>query len=236
MHKPNEHVHHADRQSLGIDQRHRHRREGEMSISNERKAALILAAIALSEGMAVLWLLLGNGWRFIAYLGFAPGRAGTALGWVAALLVTIGFVRISLRMPSVRANLWRPSGLKLLALAVAIAAGILEEAVFRKTIMDAAMRHGFIAATQVALSALAFGLAHGIWGLFGRSVRAAIGATVATGILGAALAIVYLIAGRSLAPCIAAHFAINLAIEPGLVLAATRGEMNARAAKMMKVR
>jgi len=113
-------------------------------------------------------------------------------------------------------------------MAVAVAAGILEEAVFRKTIMDAAMHHGLDAPAQVALSALAFGLAHGVWGLFGRSVRAAIGATVATALLGAALAVVYLIAGRSLAPCIAAHFAINLAIEPGLVLAATRGEMSAR--------
>jgi membrane protease YdiL (CAAX protease family) len=202
-----------------------------MSVSNERKATLILALIALSEGIPVLWLLLGNGWRFVAYMGFAPGRAGTALGWAAALLVVIGFVRVSLRMPSVRANLWRPSGLKLLAVAVAITAGILEEAVFRKTIMDAAMRHGLTAPTQVLLSALAFGVAHGVWGLFGRSLRAAVGATVATGLLGGALAIVYVVAGRSLAPCIAAHFAINLAIEPGLVLAATRGEMRARAAE-----
>jgi len=199
-----------------------------MSLSSERKAGLILGFIAVSEGSVVLWLLLGNGWRFVAYMGFARGRAGTALGWLGAVLVAIAFVRISLRMPSVRANLWRPSALKLLAVAVAIAAGVLEEAVFRKTIMDAAMQHGLSAPTQVGLSALAFGLAHGVWGLFSRSLRAAIGATIATAVLGAALAVVYLAGGRSLAPCIAAHFAINLAIEPGLVLAATRGEMSAR--------
>jgi membrane protease YdiL (CAAX protease family) len=64
-----------------------------------------------------------------------------------------------------------------------------------------------------------------VWGLFGRSVRAARGATIATGALGAALAIVYLVAGRSLAPCIVTHFVINALIEPGLVLAACRGEM-----------
>jgi len=199
-----------------------------MSFSNERKAGFILGLIALSEGMTVLWLLATNGWRFVAYLGFVSARLGSVSGWVGAVLVTFAFVWIALRMPSVRANLWRPSALKLLAMAVAVAAGILEEAVFRKTIMDAAMHHGLDAPAQVAHSALAFGLAHGVWGLFGRSVRAAIGATVATALLGAALAVVYLIAGRSLAPCIAAHFAINLAIEPGLVLAATRGEMSAR--------
>jgi CAAX protease family protein len=200
-----------------------------MSLSNERKAGLILGVIALGEGAAVVWLLLRDGWHFVAYLGFAPARAGTALGWVGAVLVAVAFVRVSLGMPSVRANLWRPSGLKLLAIAVAVAAGILEEAVFRKTIMDSAMHHGLGPLTQVVLSALAFGLAHGVWGLFGRSLRAAIGATVATAILGGALAVVYIIAGRSLAPCIAAHFVINLAIEPGLVLGATRGELSARA-------
>jgi hypothetical protein len=40
-----------------------------------------------------------------------------------------------------------------------------------------------------------------------------------------ALAIVYLVAGRNVAPCVAAHFLINAFIEPGLVLAAVRGEM-----------
>jgi membrane protease YdiL (CAAX protease family) len=49
---------------------------------------------------------------------------------------------------------------------------------------------------------------------------------VATGMLGVALAIVFVVGGRSLAPCIAAHFLINALIEPGLVLAATRGEMS----------
>lgn len=76
--------------------------------------------------------------------------------------------------------------------------------------------------------AVAVAAAHGVWGLFGRSVRAAAGATAATGVLGAGLAIVYIASGRSLAPCIAAHSLINVLVEPGLVLAAARGEMNRR--------
>lgn len=197
-----------------------------MSANPERTAALILAGIAVSEGSAVVWMAAPNGVRFVGYLGFGAGRSGAAAGWIAAVVVTILFVGFAARLPSVRMNLWHPSLLKLLAIAVAISAGILEEAVFRKTIMDAAMRRQFGDAAQIALSALAFAVAHGVWGLFGRSLRAAAGATVATGILGGALAVVYVLAGRSLTPCIAAHLSINLLIEPGLVLAATRGEMS----------
>ena len=147
--------------------------------------------------------------------------------------MTAAFVVESLRLPSVRAHLTRPSWLKLLAVLLAVAAGILEEVVFRKVLMDALFSRGIGGVAQVALSGLAFGAAHGVWGLMGRSVRAALGATIATGVLGAALALVYLAAGRSLAPCIVAHFVINLLIEPGLVLAAVSGEMNGSATVRM---
>lgn len=47
---------------------------------------------------------------------------------------------------------------------------------------------------------------------------------IATGLLGIALAVVYLASGRILAPCIWAHVAINLILEPWLLIAAmTRG-------------
>jgi hypothetical protein len=113
----------------------------------------------------------------------------------------------------------------MLAIAVAIGAGILEEVVFRRWTMNwlMALHHGV--AIQVLGSAFLFGIAHGVWGLFGKSLPAAAGATIATGLLGAMLAIVFLLAGRSLAPCVATHFFINLLIEPGLLLAAVRGEM-----------
>ena len=53
---------------------------------------------------------------------------------------------------------------------------------------------------QVLASGLLFGLAHGIWGFFG--VAAAIGATLATAMLGLALAVVYLASHRIVAPAI----------------------------------
>ena len=57
-----------------------------------------------------------------------------------------------------------------------------------------------------------------------RKVAAAFGAMCATGLLGCALALFYLVAERNLAPCIISHMMINLFVEPGLVLAAVRGE------------
>lgn len=192
----------------------------------EKRAAVILAAIAGSEGIWVVFTAFHARSRFVQYLGFASPSPVSA--WVAAAIVVAAFVGASVRLPSVRENLFRLTGLKLLGLAVAVAAGLLEEVMFRKWIMDAVQHRGGSAALQVAASAAAFGLAHGVWGAMGRSIRAALGATIATGILGGALAIVYLVAARNLAPCVVAHFAINALIEPGLVLAATRGEMNRR--------
>jgi hypothetical protein len=190
-----------------------------------RKSAWILAAIAAIEGAWVIMNFYVNGARFVAYLGFASGMSGNLAGWVAAVFAIVIFVAFALRLPSVRENLFRLSYLKLLAIALAIGSGILEELMFRRWTMNWLMAHGYGAVVQVLGAGLLFGAIHGVWGLMGKSFRAATGATVATGFLGIMLGIVFLLAGRSLAPCIVAHFVINLLIEPGLVLAAARGEM-----------
>jgi hypothetical protein len=191
----------------------------------ERKSGIILGIITALEIGWVLMNLKVSGSRFIRYLGFAPGMTGNLAGWIAAALATVIFVAFALRLPSVRENLFRPSFLKLLAIALAIGSGILEEVMFRRWTMNWLMAHEQGEVVQVLGAGLLFGAIHGIWGLMGKSSRAAVGATVATGFLGLMLGVVFLLAGRSLAPCIVAHFMINLLIEPGLVLAATRGEM-----------
>lgn len=191
----------------------------------ELLSAWILAGIAAIEGLWVAINFVHSPSGFLNYAGFASGRTGTAGGWVLAAMVVGVFVWHSARLPSVRGNLLRPSFLQLLGLAVAVAAGFLEEIIFRKWLMDYLSGEGIDPVVQVLASGLTFGLAHGIWGLMGRSLRTAVAATVVTGALGTALAIVYIAAGRSVAPCIAAHFLINALVEPGLVLAATRGEM-----------
>lgn len=194
-------------------------------MTSNRKSAIILGSLAAIECGWVALNLQVNGWKFVRYLGFAPGLGGNPVGWLAAMLAVVLFVACSLRLPSVRENLFRPSWLKLLAIAVAIGAGILEEVMFRRWTMNWLLDRGFGAFVQVLGAGLLFGATHAIWGLMGKSVRAAVGAMLATSLLGAMLGVVFLLSDRSVAPCVAAHFLINLLIEPGLVLAATRGEM-----------
>lgn len=183
--------------------------------------------IALSEGVWVVWSAHPNPRRFFHYAGFDQASDSGLLGWILALLVVIAFVHFSRRLPSVHANLFRPSWLKLLAVLVAVASGFCEEMIFRKWLMDLLQHKGYGPVLQVAGSALAFGVAHAVWGLMRGSLRAALGAMIATGGLGFALALVYLASHRIVLPCVIAHFLINLLIEPGLVLAAVRGEMSA---------
>lgn len=183
--------------------------------------------IALSESVWVVWSAHLNPLRFFHYAGVDKASAPGVLGWISALLVVIGFVHFSRRLPSVRDNLFRLSWLKVLAVLVAVASGFCEEMIFRKWLMDLLQHKGYGPILQVAGSALAFGLVHAVWGLMRGSLRAALGAMIATGGLGLALALVYVASHRIVLPCIVAHFLINLLIGPGLVLAAVRGEMSA---------
>src|ERR1017187_9120058 len=102
----------------------------------ERLSGWILAGVAIAEGWWVVENFVYNPRELLAFLGFTLGRSGNATGWFLAVLVTGSFVWASVRLPAVRANLFRPSFLKLLALAVAVTAGILEEVIFRKWLMD----------------------------------------------------------------------------------------------------
>ncbi|MBK1613611.1 hypothetical protein CKO44_09020 [Rubrivivax gelatinosus] len=185
----------------------------------ELKQAAVLMAILVAIQLALLLLLFSSAPSKVpAYLGFAPGRAGTPGAWVLAALFTAVYVRSAAAISYVRLYLLRIDMLKCLALVAAVMAGVVEEVVFRKLVMDALMDRGFGPVAQVVASALAFGLAHAVWGL--RSLAAGLNAVLSTTLLGGALAIVYLAAGRSLAPCVAAHVLITALIEPGLILAA----------------
>lgn len=181
-----------------------------------RKTAIILVGIMAVEavplGMMLAASLAGRLWGF----GAAPPAA-----WLAAAGVTAAYVLYAVRgLPLVRARFFDLTWLKLLALPFAIVTGTFEELFFRRMLMDWVAHQGSGGAVQLAASAAVFGLAHGVWGLFARQWRVAVGATLATGVLGALLAGIYLLAGRQIAPCVWAHMAINLAIEPWLILAA----------------
>lgn len=197
-----------------------------LAASSERKAAFILTAIAVAEGWWLWASAHGHPRGFLRYTGFVDAQPAV-VGWLLAVLLFVAFTGYAAnRFPSVRANLVAPSFLKILALAVAVSAGFCEETIFRKWVMDGVEHAHYSIIVQIVASALAFGLLHGMWGLFRGSIIAAVGATVATGILGAALAVVFVTSHRVLAPCIVSHFLINAFAEPGLVLAAVRGEMS----------
>jgi membrane protease YdiL (CAAX protease family) len=193
--------------------------------SDELKAGVILTVITVAEGW---WLLVNANHRldlFLHYTGFRGKNAGL-WGWVAAVVCTVLFLVYSARLPSVRSNFIRVSWLKILALTVAITAAFCEETIFRKLLMNALQNHGFGIVFQLAASGAAFGLAHAVWGLFRGSILAALRVVSVTGVLGLALASVYIVSDRIVAPCIVAHFLMNLFAEPGLVLSAVTGEMS----------
>jgi membrane protease YdiL (CAAX protease family) len=132
-------------------------------MKDSRKAAIILGFFFAIEGAWVALNASANLSRFLIVLGFAPGQLGAPAGWGLATVVTILFVHRSAGLPSVRANLFKLSLLKVLAILMAIAAGILEEVIFRRMFMNYLQGQGFGVAAQVLFSAIAFGVSHGIW-------------------------------------------------------------------------
>jgi hypothetical protein len=148
---------------------------------------------------------------------FAPLERTTWLGWTLAVLVAVLYIVYTVRgLPMVGRYLSRLSAFKLVGLAVAVPAAIVEEVVFRHYVMNALAANAL--AVQIAASAVSFGLAHAFWGLRG-GWRAARGAVVSTTLMGAGLAVVYAVSDRVLLPCVVAHFLITATLEPWLLYA-----------------
>jgi hypothetical protein len=201
----------------------------------DRRATLIvwafLIGVIVSEGWATLAVFGGKKGLLVSLSHYTFTPPGNAPAWGLAALATLLYVAYAAaRSATIRTHLLRPSTwrpyivIRIVAVAAALISGFFEEAFFRKFLMDWAMRHGHDIAAQIVLSALIFGAAHAIWGIAGGNLRAALGAMLATSVLGAALAVVYVVGGRSVAPCVAAHIAINLLIEPWLIItSATNG-------------
>jgi hypothetical protein len=183
-----------------------------------RKTLWIMLIILVAEAVP---FVLTIGWSRPGAIARLYAIDGAWWAWTAALAVAITYVAFSIHaFPLIGQRFFAAHWLKVLTVPFALVTGTMEELWFRKLLMDWAASHGATAVVQVLISAVVFGLAHGIWGLFGRQWRIAIGATLATGALGGLLAMVYLLAGRAIAPCIWSHGLINLAIEPWLVFAA----------------
>jgi uncharacterized protein len=197
-----------------------------------------LLGVIVAEGSAIVLSFRAKGALLAALTHYLLAVPGTLPAWVIAATVTAIYIAFTaagsavVRTHLLQPSRWRPyAALVAAAVPMALISGFFEEAFFRKTLMDIVQHHGATIPTQVAISALAFGAVHAIWGMMGGSIRGAAGAMLATSALGAALAVVYIVGGRSIAPCIAAHTAINLLLEPWMIITAvTRGWIRSRPA------
>lgn len=164
------------------------------------------------------YVALGVDSGFLRELGFFSGPPGTWWAWLLAPVVGVGYaVFTALKVGTIRQH-WREiSWFNAVSLYVALPAAIVEEAFFRRWLMDGMFGH-LVWPAQLLLSGVLFGVAHGVWGLLKGSVRIAWEATKATTGLGLLLAALYLLSDRSLAPVITAHFLLTALIEPWLIV------------------
>ena len=157
---------------------------------------------------------------FLKHLGFFSGPSGSTLAWIVGISVGIGYSYFTMKaIPLIRERWAEISWFNLFGVVAAISAAVIEEAFFRRKVMDMVMEAGGNEILQIAVSGLAFGLAHGVWGFLKGSAMIGWRAIQATTIMGLALAVVYVIGERSLAPCITGHFIVAAVIEPWLILA-----------------
>lgn len=192
------------------------------------KERLIAAAVLLAATTFMMFPLIMN-WsgrdiRMVQDLGFTPGALAPLPAWIAAALFAIAYIAYTFRaLPFVRVHQHEVSLFKLIGIFAAFASGIMEEVVFRRWLMDSALVYGIGSVGQIVISGIVFGAFHLVWHAFSADRRFALYGAASTVVAGAALAIIYLIGGRNLGPCIAAHMLINLVVEPWLVLAAISG-------------
>jgi len=159
-------------------------------------------------------------------LGFDRESLAPLLAWILAMITVVVYVFYTMKaIPLVLSKQKEISLFKLLGILSALVGGIVEEVFFRRWIMDMLMARDVGPILQVIISGFAFGLVHASWTILAkRNVKATLPAILSTSILGIFLAIIYLVGGRNLGPCIFAHVLINIVIEPWLMLSAVSGK------------
>ncbi len=180
---------------------------------------------AMTLGMTVFFmfspLAMSLFWRPIPLfqnLGFKKGSFAPSLAWVVATAVAIAYIFYTMKViPFVLAKQKEISVFKLLGILAALVGGIVEEVFFRRWLMDILLARGVGLFLQIIISGVAFGLAHTAWILFKGDIKFTFPAILSTSALGILLAIIYLLGGRNLGPCIFAHVLINIIIEPWLM-------------------
>jgi uncharacterized protein len=201
-------------------------RRGRIDMANDRKkTGWILIAASLLMFSPLAMVLLGCHIPLFQNLGFGTRSLAPTAAWIPAVIAAVAYVVYTFRaIPFVRSMQREISLFKLMGVGSAIIGGIVEEAVFRRWLMDTLMHGGSGPVIQIMLSGVVFGLAHGSWLLAKGRFKFALPAILSTSVLGAFLAGIYILGGRNLGPCIFAHAAINTVVEPWLMLAAISGK------------
>ena len=195
-------------------------------MTDRSKTAWILGMNLLIMFSPLAMILVGYQIPMFQNLGFERDSIASPIAWILATIVGIVYVFYTMKAIPFVASMQREISLfKLLGILTAVVGGIVEEVFFRRWIMDMLVLRGFTFIIQVLVSGVVFGFAHTIWALFAnRDFKATLPAIISTSILGIFLAIIYLVGGRNLGPCIYAHVMINVIIEPWLMLSAVSGK------------
>jgi uncharacterized protein len=199
-------------------------------MNDRRKTAWILGGLSLTMFSPLAMVLVGYQIPMFQNLGFERNSIASPIAWILAAVVGIVYVAYTLKAIPFIASMQREISLfKLLGILAAVVGGIVEEVFFRRWVMDTLMFAGFASVTQIIVSGIVFGLAHACWTLLARrDLKFSLPAIISTSILGVFLAIIYLVGGRNLGPCIFAHVMINVVIEPWLMLSAVSGKWRSK--------
>jgi len=192
-----------------------------------------IAAFRAASSVVLVWAELGATLLVMRLRGQTMSALGwrqssSVWGWFAALIAVVVYAGFALMGPMLKGaplltdwSFFRIA----VALSIGVSAGICEETVFRGFVMTQARDGGAPVVIQILLSAILFGMAHMGWGgATGHfDLSSMIGAMISTLILGLMLATAYAVGRRSLMPVVAAHAAIDMIIEPWLMLFAVSG-------------
>jgi uncharacterized protein len=197
-------------------------------MTDRRKTALIFGMTSLFMFSPLAMNLFWHPIPLFQNLGYERESIAPPLAWILATLTAIAYVIYTMKViPLVLSKQKEISPFKLLGILAALVGGVVEEVFFRRWIMDMLMVKGVDFPLQVIVSGIMFGLAHTSWILARGESKFAFPAILSTSVLGILLAIIYLVGGRNLGPCIFAHVLINLVIEPWLMLSSVSGQRSA---------
>ena len=189
-------------------------------------AGWLLGGTAAGLTVSLIIWYLGNPQQFVVHrIGMNAEAFQSITPWLLALIIIIGYVFYTVKaIPFVQEHLCTFSGLKLIGIWGAFTLSTMEEIVFRQMFMDWLKHLDQSVFLQILGSAILFGVAHAVWVLLRRELKIALPVILSTTVLGGLLAVLYIVADRNLLVPIVTHIAINVCIEPWLILSSITGK------------